>query len=233
MEVQSSHPEPGRLSSELDTVLRQYARTRHLAKGEQLYERSSFPDALFCVNRGMVRLSVTSEYGREAVLGLVPPGNWFGEASLFTKEPRGNDAIAVVDSEILLVPAEIFHRLVDSRADFLRQFLVMMGQRYKTALKRLDDTALHPLSARLARLLGEMYRNAIVDGTNPSAVVLKFSQEEAAHMLGVSRQSVNRVIKHWESLGLVATGYRRLTILRPESLGHLAISASSATEDQR
>lgn len=151
---------------------------------------------------------------------------------MFTKEPRGNDAIAVVDSEILFVQAEIFHSLVDSRADFLRQFLVMMGQRYKAALQRLDDTALHPLPARLARLLGEMHQNAVVDGLNPSAVVLNFSQEEGAHMLGVSRQSVNRVMKHWESLGLVATGYRRLTILRPEALAHLSNSASSGTDAQ-
>ena len=86
--------EPGKLDEELDALLRRHARQRVLARGEALYGRGSPPDALFCVERGIIRLSVTSPAGREAVLGLVTAGHWFGEASLFTCEPRGNDAVA-------------------------------------------------------------------------------------------------------------------------------------------
>ena len=111
------------------------------------YGRGSPPDALFCVERGIIRLSVTSPAGREAVLGLVTAGHWFGEASLFTCEPRGNDATAVVESAVLMVPAATLHALIDDRSDYLRQFLAMMGQRYKAVLSRMDDTVLLPFSS--------------------------------------------------------------------------------------
>ena len=63
--------EPGKLDEGLNAVLRRHARQRVLARGEALYGRGSPPDALFCVERGIIRLSVTSPAGREAVLGLV------------------------------------------------------------------------------------------------------------------------------------------------------------------
>lgn len=63
--------EPGVLSPELDAALRQHARRRLLGRGEQLYAFGSVPDALFCVEEGVLRLSVTSPEGRESVLSMV------------------------------------------------------------------------------------------------------------------------------------------------------------------
>ena len=81
----------GTLSPELDAALRQHARRRLLVRGEQLYAFGSVPDALFCVEEGVLRLSVTSAGGRESVLSLVTENQWFGEASLFSGEPRGEN----------------------------------------------------------------------------------------------------------------------------------------------
>ena len=149
------------------------------------------------------------EFLGDAVLGLVTAGHWFGEASLFTCEPRGNDAVAAVGSTVLMVPAATLHALIDERSDYLRQFLAMMGQRYKAVLSRMDDTVLLPLPARLARIIVQMID---VGGNAGDAPVLRFSQEEAAHMLGASRQSVNRVLKEWEAAGIVRLSYRTLAL---------------------
>ena len=210
--------EPGKLDEELDALLRRHARQRMLARGEALYGRGSPPVALFCVERGIIRLSVTSPAGREAVLGLVTPGHWFGEASLFTCEPRGNDAVAAVDSTVLMVPAATLHALIDDRSDYLRQFLAMMGQRYKAVLSRMDDTVLLPLPARLARIIVQMID---AGGKAGNPLTVQFSQEEGAHMLGASRQSVNRVLKEWEAAGIVRLSYRKLTLADLEAIRRL------------
>lgn len=210
------------LSTELDTLLRQRARRQRLAKKEQLFYRGSTPDALFCVEAGIVRLCVTGSNGREAVLGLVTPGHWFGEASIFTGEARGHDAIAVVESELLAVPTMALHELVDHRPDYLLQFLRLMGLRYKSTLERMDGSILQPLPVRLARKLLEVYRvKALLPGAAPK-VVLHLSQEDLGHMLGVSRQSINKVLKQWEEQGVVEVSYRSLILLEPQILEALA-----------
>ena len=173
----------------------------------------AFYDASGRLDDGLMRLQVDKciEAGAHgiAVLGLVTPGHWFGEASLFTCEPRGNDAVAAVDSTVHMVPAATLHALIDDRSDYLRQFLAMMGQRYKAVLSRMDDTVLLPLPERLARIIVQMID---AGGKAGDAPVLRFSQEEAAHMLGASRQTVNRVLKEWEAAGIVRLSYRTLTL---------------------
>jgi CRP-like cAMP-binding protein len=214
----AANHEPGTLSAALDVLLRQHARRRQLERGEQLYARGSPPDALFCVEQGIVRLSVTSAGGREAVLGLVSKDQWFGEASLFGGEPRGNDAIAIVKTTVLLVPTATIHKLVDHHPDYLLQFLTMMGRRYRAILTRMDDTALRPLPARLARVILQAHDRETRTSGQAEALTLRFSQEEVGHMLGASRQSINRLLKLWEQDGVVSTGYRSLKVRRPDAL---------------
>ncbi|MCM0000737.1 MAG: helix-turn-helix domain-containing protein, partial [Erythrobacter sp.] len=74
---------------------------------------------------------------------------------------------------------------------------------------RMDDTVLLPLPERLARIIVQMID---AGGKAGDAPVLRFSQEEAAHMLGASRQTVNRVLKEWEAAGIVRLSYRTLTL---------------------
>lgn len=212
----------GTLDAELDALLRQRAKRQRLAKKERLFLCGSTPNALFCVERGIVRLCVTSSNGRVAVLGLVKPGHWFGEASIFTGEARSHDAIAVVDSELLAVPATALHELVDHRPDYLLQFLRLMGLRYKSTLERMDGTILQPLPTRLARKLLEAYRiESLLPGAAPK-VLLHLSQEDLGHMLGVSRQSINKVLKQWEERGVVEVSYRSIMLLKPQVLEALA-----------
>lgn len=205
--------DPGTLSPQLDAALRQHARRRLLSRGEQLYAVGSAPDALFCVEEGLLRLSVTSAGGRESVLSLVTENQWFGEASLFSGEPRGNDAMAIVDSAVLIVPAAAVHQLVDHRPEFLLQFLTMMGRRYRMILSRMDDTVLRPLPARLAREVLQAHGRELAAAGPHHPVTLRFSQEEMSQMLGASRQSINRLLKQWEQAGAIEVAYRSLTVL--------------------
>lgn len=212
----------GTLSAELDAILRQRARRLRLAKKESLFYCGSAPDALFCVERGVVRLCVTSASGREAVLGLVTPGHWFGEASIFTGQPRAHDALAVVQSDLLVVPAKALHELVDDRPEYLLQFLRLMGLRYKLTLERMDGAVLQLLPVRLARKLLEACHVEALPPGPMSKVTLQVSQESLGHMLGVSRQSVNKVLKQWEENSLIQVSYRSILVLNPRKLEALA-----------
>lgn len=215
----------GALSSELDALLRQHARRQRLTKKELLFARGSVPDAMFCIERGLVRLCVTSASGREAVLGLVTPGHWFGEASVFSGQARAHDAFAVVQSDLLILPAKTLHRLVDERPDFLLQFLRLMGLRYKSTLDRMDGAVLDPLPVRLARKLLDAHTLENPHARQGVRVALDVSQEGLGHMLGVSRQSVNKVLKQWEGLGVLQVSYRSILLLDLKALKRLALQA--------
>lgn len=198
---------PGLLSAELEKLLRSRARIQRLEKKDSLYLYGSTPDALFYVERGLVRLSVTGANGREAVLSAVPPGHWFGEASLFIEQPRIHDARAVVDSELLVVSRAAFHEIVDNRPDFLLEFMRLICSRYRLLLEQVDASVLLPLPVRLAQRLLTLSTTQSSIAEDETGLTLRISQEDLANMLGVSRQSVNRQLKEWEADGILQLKY--------------------------
>lgn len=214
-------PAPDQLSPALDGLLRAQARRQQLARGQALYARGAPPAALYCVESGAVQLSTSARSGREAVLGVVQPGRWFGELTLFIQAPRVHDARALVDSVLLVVPAAAFHAVVDHRPEHLLEFVRLVCHRYKWAIERIDAGILQPLPARLAQLL-LMGDAPPVPGAAGDAAERQQSQESLAQMLGSSRQSVNRLLKQWEALGLLRLAYGRIRLLDPQALQRLA-----------
>ncbi|SDD71915.1 cAMP-binding domain of CRP or a regulatory subunit of cAMP-dependent protein kinases [Cupriavidus sp. YR651] len=210
------------LSPELEAALRANVMRRQLARNEVLFTYGSSPEALFCVARGRIRFSVTAANGREAVLSVLEPGQWFGEVSLFMDAPRVYDARAVVDCEVLVVPAQAFHAIVDHRPAFLMEFTQLICSRYRWALEWIDETILQPLPVRLARrLLAAQHAHALSEAADGDAA-LHLSQEDLGHMLGVSRQSINRQLKAWEAQGILRLDYGSVTLLDQDALRRLA-----------
>lgn len=216
----NSNLERAALSPQLELLLRGCARPLALAKSETLFAHGSPPNALYCVERGLVRLSVTASNGREAVLSVVEPGRWFGEASLFTDTPHDYNARAVVDSALLRVPAAEFHEIVDPQPTFLLEFARLISMRYKWALQRIDATTLQPFPVRLAQRLMAA-QQLLPRSSAQGGDVLRFSQEDLSHMLGISRQSVNKQLKEWEASGLLRLEYGRITLLDTAALERL------------
>lgn len=168
-----------------------------------------------------MRLSVTASNGREAVLSVLSPGRWFGEASLLGEEPHGHDARAVVDSEVIMVPAVAVHEVLDNRPDFLLELTRMVCRRYKETLQRIDATILLPLPVRLAKRLLEVCKAQHPNYTGTGSALLRLSQEDLSQMLGVSRQSINKLLKDWEARGIVGIQYGKITLLDHDALESL------------
>ncbi|GAA4416414.1 Crp/Fnr family transcriptional regulator [Quisquiliibacterium transsilvanicum] len=221
-EKERSGRAPDRLSPELDGLLRAKGRRRRLSRGEVLYARGSSPGSVYRVESGAIQLSTTSRSDREAVLGVVEPGRWFGELTLLIEAPRVHDARALADTEVVVVPARRFHEVLGDRSDYLLEFLRLVCHRYKWAIERIDATILQPLAVRLAQcLLATQEGIARDEAAGPAE--LRLSQEGLGQMLGASRQSVNRQLKQWESEGLLTLAYGRIRLLDTQALRAIAL----------
>ncbi|WP_422096406.1 Crp/Fnr family transcriptional regulator [Variovorax sp.] len=199
-----------RLDAGVQQQLLAVAHRRTLARGESLFHKGSSPDALFGVVAGSLRVSVVAPGGREAVIAMLEPGHWFGEVSLLVGRERVYDTCAVEPTEMAVVAAADFHRLVAAQPDVHMAFTRLVCLRLRQALAWIDDVILMPLPVRLAhRLLALDTR----EGAGEGPVLLGVSQEDLSFMLGVSRQSVNRQLKLWEEDGTLRVRYRGIELL--------------------
>lgn len=210
-QVSPVHNSEMRLAADVQQRLLAVARRRTLARGESLFHKGSSPDALFGVVDGALRVSVVAPGGREAVIARLEPGHWFGEVSLLVGRERVYDTCAVEATEMAVVAAADFHRLVADHPDVHMAFTRLVCLRLRQALAWIDDVILMPLPVRLAHRLLALDARAALPGE--AGVLVDVSQEDLSFMLGVSRQSVNRQLKMWEQDGTLQVRYRCIALL--------------------
>jgi len=197
------------LPSTVQDALLKLAWHKKLERGSSLFHKGSMPDALFGVVQGELRVSTVAPDGREMVVALLERGHWFGEVSLLIGRERVYDVTVLRPTEVAVVEAADFHKLIAEEPEIHLAFSRLVCYRLRQALSWIDDVMLMPLSARIARRLILMAPPARVERT-----VLNVAQEDLAAMLGASRQSINRQLKLWEADGTVALKYRAIEVLR-------------------
>jgi CRP-like cAMP-binding protein len=193
---------------------------RTLADGEVLFQRGDPPGGIFAVLEGAIRVTATTESGKEALLTLSEPPSWIGEIAVFDGQPRTHDGIADGETRVLHVPQESLAQLLDAQPRLWRDLGLLVTQKLRLAFLALEDNATLPLAQRLARRLAWMAAG-YGDWHGRTARELTVSQEELALMLSSSRQSVNQCLKDYEQRGLVKVTYGRIEVLDLDALNRL------------
>jgi CRP-like cAMP-binding protein len=195
-------------------------RVERLAAGQRLFTRGDSDDGLYCVLDGLVRIGAASSAGKEALLAVIEPVNWFGEIALFDNRPRTHDAYAERDSELFHVPRAALVALLERTPAYWHLFGLLLTQKLRLAFDAIEEAALLPAAQRVARRLLLMAGGY----GEPGALrrVLRVPQEDLAMMLALSRQTINQVLKQFETQGALKLGYAEIEIADVQKLAALA-----------
>ncbi|RKT20298.1 Crp/Fnr family transcriptional regulator [Paraburkholderia sp. RAU2J] len=195
-------------------------RVERLAAGQRLFSRGDADDGLYCVLDGLMRIGAASAMGKEALLAVIEPVNWFGEIALFDNRPRTHDAYAERDSELFHAPRAALVALLERRPAYWHVFGLLLTQKLRLAFEAIEEAALLPAAQRVARRLLLMAGGY----GEPGALrrVLKVPQEDLAMMLALSRQTINQVLKQFETQGALKLRYAEIEIADVRQLGILA-----------
>jgi CRP/FNR family cyclic AMP-dependent transcriptional regulator len=198
--------------------------TVRLRPGEMLFRQGDAvppgSGAFYGLVRGSIKASSLREDGKEAILAVLEPGNWFGEISLIDQQPRTHDATALADSELLALPRAAFDELM-LRPPFARAVCRMLAARVRALYGMVEDATLRSTRARVARRLLLLARGDATQAPQARPVV-PVSQEALAMMLGVTRQTLSKELKALVQAGAVQLGYGRIEIASVAKLEKLA-----------
>ena len=192
---------------------------RDLGADERLFSRGDEPTGLFALVDGAIRVSGTSESGREALLTLLEPPAWFGEISVFDGQPRTHDAVSDGPSRVVQVPQAPLLQLLDEHPHWWRDLGLLAAGKLRLAFIAMEDMVLLPIAQRLARRLSLMAEGYGERSSGRRAV--EVSQDQLAMMVSTSRQTANQVLKEWEQKGLIRLAYGSIEILDLDGLRRL------------
>jgi CRP/FNR family transcriptional regulator, cyclic AMP receptor protein len=175
--------------------------TKQYWKGQTIFSQGDRADAVFFVERGKVKLTVLSGQGKQAVIALLGPGNFFGEGCLAGQPVRMSTATAMTDSSIVLVPRLTMIRALHEDAEFSELFIAYLLSRNIRIEEDLVDQLFNSSEKRLARIL-LLLANFGKEG-RPERVVPQISQETLAEMVGTTRSRVSFFMNRFRKLGFI------------------------------
>jgi CRP/FNR family transcriptional regulator, cyclic AMP receptor protein len=170
-------------------------------RGDAIFTQGDVCEHVMYVQTGSVKLSVLSKTGREAVVAMLGPGEFFGEACLAGQPLRVGSATAITPATILLVGKEKMIGLLHKQHTMSDRFISHMLARNIRIEEDLIDQLFNSSEKRLARTLLLLARYGTQD--KPVRVVPKISQTTLAEMVGTTRSRVNFFLNKFKRLGFI------------------------------
>jgi CRP-like cAMP-binding protein len=171
------------------------------SKKQSIFAQGDTADAVFYIQTGKVRLTVVSKTGKEATIGILGEGDFFGEGSLAGQTLRMNSATALTDCVVLCIDKkammETLHRQHEL-SDLFVAYLLSRNIRYE---EDLVDQLFNSSEKRLARIL--LLLAQFGKEGKPETVVPKISQELLAEMIGTTRSRVSFFMNRFRELGFI------------------------------
>jgi len=171
------------------------------ATGAVVFDQGAQANSVFYVQEGGAKLSVLSSSGKEAVVAMLGPGDFFGEGCLAGQPLRMGTAKAVMPSALLRISKREMLRMLHEHSDFSDRFIAHMLTRNIRIEEDLVDQLFNSSEKRLARTLLLLARYG-TEGTTQRALP-KLSQETLAEMVGTTRSRVNFFMNKFRKLGLI------------------------------
>jgi len=183
-----------------------------VASNTVIFRQAGPADAVFYIQKGRIKIVVTSKQGKEAVVGVLGVGDFFGEGCLIGQPRRLASAKAMTDSEIVRVARSEMIRLLQDEPEFGEVFMRHLLTRNSRVEEDLVDQLFNSSEKRLARTL-LLLANFGKDG-GPQPITTSISQATLAEIIGTTRPRVSHFMNKFRRLGFI------------EYNGHLQIHSS-------
>jgi CRP-like cAMP-binding protein len=179
-------------------------------KKQAIFVQGDPSDAVFYIQQGKVKLTVVSQSGKEATIGILSPGDFFGEGCLTGQVLRLSSATAMTDCSVMKIDKksmiEVLHR-EQALSDMFVAYLLARNIRYE---EDLVDQLFNSSAKRLARIL-LLLAHFGKDG-KPESVIPTISQETLAEMVGTTRSRVSFFMNRFRQMGFIEYNSEELQV---------------------
>jgi len=182
-------------------------RERQYSKGSVILFENGPGDALYIVRQGRVKVVLVGEDGREVILGVLGPGEYFGELSLIDEQPRSAHVIAMDDAVLLALRSDDFRRRVEATPAMAWSMLLELSRRLRRADGKIGALALLDVPGRIARLLLDAAAEAGGD-----RLAKPLTHQTIAQMIGASRETVSRAMVEFQEAGWITVERRTIQL---------------------
>lgn len=193
--------------------------TKLFRKKESIYREGEYPHALYYIKSGKVKLSRSSDYGKEFITSLCSAGEFLGYLALLENTPFQEEASALEDSEVVLIPIDEFRKMIYSNREIANNFIKILSRNAVEQEERLLKLAYGNVRERVASIVLHLFEKY---GTEDHHIDLSISREELAGYAGIATESLIRTLSEFKSEGVINSEGKTIVIKDLDRLKRVA-----------
>jgi CRP-like cAMP-binding protein len=182
------------------------------SSGEHIFRQDESGEALFFIEEGCVKVTRTSEEGKELLITYLKKGDFFGELSVLTGEMRTADVVAQDRVVVSLMNAEGFKACL-SDPEFSRLFMTALAWRLHDSSERLSDLVLYNVYRNVLETLRSLAQEEEHGEGKRLVVKARPTHQEIAALVGSSREVITRTLRHLQLDGRIEVKGKQVVIL--------------------
>jgi CRP-like cAMP-binding protein len=179
------------------------AKPRRHAKDDVVFHADESGDIFCLIREGRVKVTMISPEGKEIILSMLGPGDFFGEMALLDDEPRSATVVATEPLELMTIWRSDFLQILSENFSITRKVLAELSRRLRHASNRIESLATMDVYGRLARFFLDLARQNGKSLDNGYVAVHRPTHQAIANMIGTSRETVSRLIHDLMRQGLL------------------------------
>jgi CRP-like cAMP-binding protein len=187
---------------------------RRYPKDTVVFFENEEGDSFFMILEGRIKVTILGDDGREIILSVLGPGDFFGEMALLDNEPRSATAIAVEESELLILQRTDFQGVATKRT-ITGALIRVLTARLRRANHQISTLALLDVYGRVARVILDMAREEGKRLKDGRIAFRRATHQEIANRIGTTRETVTRMLKDLERQGLIQVEGKEI-IVQPD-----------------
>jgi CRP/FNR family transcriptional regulator/CRP/FNR family cyclic AMP-dependent transcriptional regulator len=195
--------------------LAQLTSRRRYSKDTVVFFENDEGDSFFMIVNGRVKVTILGDDGREVILSVLGPGDFFGEMALLDDEPRSATAIAIEDSELLALQRTDFEGSLAAKPSISTALIRVLTARLRKANQQIQTLALLDVYGRVARVLMDMAKDEGRRLKDGRMAFRRATHQEIANRIGTTRETVTRMLKDLERQSLMKVEGREI-VLKPD-----------------
>ena len=168
-------------------------------RGTAIIAAGDVTDSLYVVISGRLKVMISDDEGREVILAILGPNEFFGEMGLIDDAPRSASVVTIEACEVLTLAKRDFKKCLEENFEMAMAVMRGVVKRLREADQKIGSLALMDVYGRVARLLLEVAET--IDGQK--VVTKKLAKQDIAKMIGASREMVSRVMKDLQAAGAI------------------------------
>jgi DNA-binding response OmpR family regulator len=192
-------------------------KTRQFRKKDTIYSEGNMPMFLYYIEKGKVKTLKNNKQDKELITGLYKEGDFFGYVTLFESNVYDDEAVAMEDSMIRMIPKEDFYKLIYKNRDVTNTFIKMLSKEVKEKEERLLKIAYDSVRKKVSESL-LLLKDRYGKEDNKDHFSFPISREDLAHIAGTATETLIRTLTDFKEEGILEIKGSTITIINSEKL---------------